>query len=66
MHKPISLLKISVSFVNKICFENFSAKIYPGNRIAVVGKNGVGKSLSLHHFAPIAQLDRASDYGSEG
>ena len=29
------------------------------------------ESLSLHHkkmtyFAPVAQLDRASDYGSEG
>jgi ATPase subunit of ABC transporter with duplicated ATPase domains len=32
---------------NKICFEDFSAQIQTGNRIAVIENNGTGKSSLL-------------------
>lgn len=47
MHKPIFLNNISLFFPNKVCFENFSAQIQPGSRIAVMGNNGNGKSTLL-------------------
>ncbi|MDR1195140.1 MAG: ATP-binding cassette domain-containing protein [Endomicrobium sp.] len=47
MHKPIFLNNISLYFPNKICFENFSAQIQSGSRIAIMGNNGNGKSALL-------------------
>lgn len=51
-----SILKIqdlSLSFPHKVCFENFSTSIYPGNRIAIIGRNGSGKSSLLKMIAEI-------------
>lgn len=48
MHRPISLKGISLSFSNKNCFEDFSSTIYPGSRIAIIGRNGCGKSSLLN------------------
>ncbi len=48
MHKPISLISVSLCFANKTCFEDFTASIYPGSRIAVIGRNGSGKSSLLN------------------
>ncbi len=48
MHRPICLNNISLPFANKRCFEDFSAHIYPGNRIAIIGRNGSGKSSLLN------------------
>lgn len=48
MFTSISLRHLSLAFSNKICFENFSAEIYPGNRIAIIGRNGSGKSSLLN------------------
>ncbi len=48
MHSPISLKDISLSFSDKICFEDFSALIHPFSRIAIIGRNGSGKSSLLN------------------
>ncbi|OEG69813.1 antibiotic ABC transporter ATP-binding protein [Candidatus Endomicrobiellum trichonymphae] len=47
MQKPIFLNHISLYSPNKICFEDFSAQIQTGNRIAIIGNNGTGKSSLL-------------------
>ena len=47
MHKPIVIRDLSLSFKNKLCFDGFSTSIYPGDRIAIIGKNGSGKSSLL-------------------
>ncbi|MCB1213425.1 MAG: ABC-F family ATP-binding cassette domain-containing protein [Chlamydiia bacterium] len=47
MHRPILLKDVSLCFSNKICFENFSSQILPGSRIAIIGRNGSGKSSLL-------------------
>jgi ATPase subunit of ABC transporter with duplicated ATPase domains len=46
-HHPIYIRNIALSFSEKICFEHFSAAIHPGNRIAITGSNGQGKSMLL-------------------
>ncbi|MBP9726513.1 MAG: ABC-F family ATP-binding cassette domain-containing protein [Gammaproteobacteria bacterium] len=48
MHKPILLQDLSLSFSHKTCFENFNARILPGSRIAIIGRNGSGKSSLLN------------------
>lgn len=48
MCKPIFLKEISLSFSNKNCFEDFSSAIYQGSRIAIIGRNGSGKSSLLN------------------
>lgn len=48
MHKPILLQDLGLSFLHKICFENFNARILPGSRIAIIGRNGSGKSSLLN------------------
>lgn len=49
MHiRPISLKDVSLSFSNKNCFEGFSSQIYPGSHIAIIGRNGSGKSSLLN------------------
>ncbi len=53
IHKPVQLNNISLSFPHKICFEDFSAQINFGERIAIIGRNGSGKSSLLkmiHQF----------------
>ena len=47
LHKPVSLKNLSLIFPHKTCFENFSAMIYHGQKIAIIGKNGSGKSSLL-------------------
>lgn len=38
---------INLSFPNKICLEDFSANICPDNCIAIIARNGSGKSSML-------------------
>jgi ATPase subunit of ABC transporter with duplicated ATPase domains len=46
-HHPIFLNNISVVYSSKTCFEDFSSTIYPGDRIALIGRNGSGKTSLL-------------------
>jgi len=48
---PIIIRDLSLVFPNKICFENFSADIYPGSSVAVIGDNGSGKTSLLNFIA---------------
>lgn len=48
IHKPIQLNNISLSFPHKTCFEDFSASIPYGSRIAIIGRNGSGKTSLLN------------------
>lgn len=55
MHDIIKIKNFDLSFPNKICFENFSAEIAFGDRIAIIGKNGSGKSSLLKMIADLNQ-----------
>ncbi len=46
-HKPIQIKKLTLSFQHKTCFENFTTQITYGSRIAIIGRNGSGKSSLL-------------------
>ncbi|PIQ43369.1 MAG: antibiotic ABC transporter ATP-binding protein [Gammaproteobacteria bacterium CG11_big_fil_rev_8_21_14_0_20_46_22] len=58
MHTPILLNTISLSFGSQCCFDEFSAEIYPGQRIAIIGRNGSGKSSLMKLLR--GQLDPSS------
>src|SRR5579885_3206303 len=47
MHNPILIKNISLYFPHKICFQDFSHQINYGDRIAIIGRNGSGKSSLL-------------------
>ncbi|MCC2624594.1 MAG: hypothetical protein K0R14_467 [Burkholderiales bacterium] len=53
MHNPIQISEFSLYIGNKLCFNDFSAVIYPGDRIAIIGDNGSGKSSLLKMLANI-------------
>ena len=46
-HSPIFLKNLSVSFPHKTCFEDFNFQIPFGSRIAIIGRNGSGKTSLL-------------------
>lgn len=47
IHKPIQLQDLSLIYPHKTCFQAFSGHIHFGDRIAIIGRNGVGKSTLL-------------------
>lgn len=47
IHKPILLNNLSLEFPHKTCFTDFSCTIPYGSRIAIIGKNGSGKTSLL-------------------
>lgn len=51
MHTPIQLDHISLLFPHKTCFEDFKHTIFSGDRIAIIGRNGIGKSTLLRMIA---------------
>lgn len=53
MHKPIQFESLSLSFPHKTCFVDFSGQIPYGSRIAIIGRNGSGKSSLLKLFAGV-------------
>lgn len=53
MHKPIYLQAISLSFAHKTCFSDFSHTLYFRQRIAIIGRNGCGKSSLLKLIAQL-------------
>lgn len=46
-HNPITIRRIALSFPHKECFTGFSTTVHYGDRIAVIGNNGAGKSSLL-------------------
>ena len=51
MFRSITLKDVALAFPNKTCFEEFSTEIHPGSRIAIIGRNGSGKSSLLRILA---------------
>ncbi len=47
MPKPIHIHNLSLSLPHKICFEDFSIQIPDASRIAIIGRNGSGKTSLL-------------------
>ncbi len=47
MSHLIQLIDISLYFSEKLCFEEFNYQIHTGERIALIGDNGTGKSSML-------------------
>lgn len=45
--KPLQFKDLCLSYPNKNCFYNFSAIVPYGSHIAVIGRNGSGKSSLL-------------------
>ncbi len=46
-HKPLSINNLSLEFPHKTCFTDFSSTINYGDHIAIIGRNGSGKSSLL-------------------
>jgi ATPase subunit of ABC transporter with duplicated ATPase domains len=62
MHKPIQIKDLELSFPHKTCFENFSCQISYGSRIAIIGRNGSGKSSLLKMIASLCGEDLVIGY----
>ncbi len=48
MHKPIRFQDLGLYFPHKTCFSDFSGQILYASRIAIIGRNGEGKSTLLN------------------
>jgi len=62
MHKQIHIKDLDLSFPHKTCFENFSCQIPYGSRIAIIGRNGSGKSSLLKMIPAICGEDVVVGY----
>ncbi|GHT88204.1 erythromycin ABC transporter ATP-binding protein [Alphaproteobacteria bacterium] len=54
MKSILNLENLTISLPHKLCFEDFSTTVYYGEKIAVIGRNGSGKSSLLRMIANIA------------
>lgn len=61
-HKPIQIKNISYSLPHKTCFEDFSYQIHHGSRIAIIGRNGSGKSSLLKIIESICKANEVVGY----
>ena len=60
--KPINLYNLTLSFPHKTCFEDFSTIIPYGSRIAIIGRNGSGKSSLLKMILDICKDQMQAGY----
>jgi ATPase subunit of ABC transporter with duplicated ATPase domains len=51
----VKLHNISLQLPHKICFEGFSHTVFAGDKIAIIGNNGVGKSTLLKIVSKIQE-----------
>lgn len=58
-HHPIFLNNISVVYPSKTCFQDFSATVYAGDRIALIGRNGSGKTSLMKILADTPDVSTA-------
>jgi ATPase subunit of ABC transporter with duplicated ATPase domains len=47
----IQIIDLELLFPDKVCFKNFSTQIPYGSRIAIIGRNGKGKSTLMKIIA---------------
>jgi ATPase subunit of ABC transporter with duplicated ATPase domains len=50
LHMPIHIQGLALSFHDKVCIDDFRCSIHYGDRIAIVGRNGSGKSSLLQRL----------------
>ena len=62
----LSIKEAMVRFNEKPIFENLSFNIHIGGRIALVGKNGVGKSTLMNVITGIQDLDEGERWEDIG
>ena len=53
IHKPILIKNLTLSLSHKLCFDNFNMQLNYGKRVAVIGRNGAGKTMLLKILAGI-------------
>lgn len=56
MSMLLSIHQLSLIYPEKICFEQFDARIYSHQRIAVIGDNGCGKTSLLRMIAGLTPI----------
>ena len=61
-----SLREASVSFGKKVIFDNLDFNIHRGNLIALIGKNGVGKSTLMRIITNNQDLDQGDLWKQKG